>query len=278
MQKIEKLQNFDRLCIHTMTHKPWNIDDCIQNFSKAGVPGISVWRNVLEKQNLSQVSQKIKDHGLSPVSLVRGGFFTSKSKNERECAVDENKRAIDEAAAIGAPLVVLVCGATPGLSVQENLKQIQDGIEATLPHAISNNVKLGIEPLHPMYGDIRSAVTSMRSANRLCERINSDHVGVTIDVFHLWWEEDLEEEIKRCGEAGRIFSFHVCDWKVEMEDMLTDRGMMGEGIIQIQQIRSWVETAGFDGFIEVEIFSEKYWKEDQFKYLEKIKETYLEHS
>ena len=154
---------------------------------------------------------------------------------------------------------------------------IEDGILAVSEHA-ENNVKLGIEPLHPMYADIRSAVSSLRTANNMAERINSEYVGVTLDVFHVWWEEQLQQEIQRCADLGKLFSFHICDWKTDMEDMLQDRGLMGEGIINVPQIRGWVEEAGFNGFNEIEIFSKKYWAMDQNEFLDKMIEAYLHKS
>jgi sugar phosphate isomerase/epimerase len=273
-----EIRDLRKLCIHTMTNKPWSLDECLKNYSAKGIGGISIWRNVIEGQNLNDVNRRILDSGLTPVSLVRGGFFTGKEKVDRQKAIDENKTIIDEAAAIGTDLVVLVCGATPGLSIDENIKMIEDGIQAVSQHAESNHVRLGIEPLHPMYADTRSAVSSLRSANNMAERINSPAVGVTLDVFHVWWEEQLHQEIQRCANLGKLFSFHICDWKTDMEDMLQDRGLMGEGIINVPQIRAWVENTGFNGFNEIEIFSKKYWDMDQHQFLDSMIESYLKYS
>ncbi len=269
-----EITDLSKLCIHTMTNKPWSLDECLSNYSAAGIGGISVWRNVLENQNLASAARRINDSGLIPVSLVRGGFFTGNTAQEKQISIDDNLRAIDEAAAIGSDLVVLVCGATPGFTVKENLKMIQEGIEKVMGHAASCNVRLGIEPLHPMYADTRSAVSSLKSANDLAERINAENVGVTLDVFHLYWEEYLQEEINRCAAMNKLFSFHICDWKTDMADMLNDRGLMGDGIINVSQIRGWVEDAGFSGFNEVEIFSNKYWSINQDDFLRLIIERY----
>lgn len=268
------MNQLEKLCIHTITNKPWSLDECLINYEKVGVKGISVWRNVLENQNLSNVKQRINNAGIEVVSLVRGGFFTGKSAIERDKAISDNKKAIEEAASIGAPLIVLVCGATPGLSINENIKQIREGIEKILPFAKSVGVKLGIEPLHPMYADKRSAISSLRSANDLAEQIHSPFVGVTIDVFHLWWEPDLEEQIRRCANSKNIFSFHICDWKLDMSDMLNDRGLMGDGIIDVKDFTQKVENCGFSGFREVEIFSNVYWKMDQKEFLKLIIDRY----
>jgi sugar phosphate isomerase/epimerase len=139
-------------------------------------------------------------------------------------------------------------------------------------------VKLAIEPLHPMYADSRSAVNTMRQANDLCDRLDAPQLGVTVDVYHVWWDPDLKSEIERCGRAGRIFSFHACDWRTPTEDLLNDRGLMGGGCIDVPQIRGWVEDGGFNGFIEVEVFSNRYWATDQVGFLEKIKQAYLKHT
>jgi sugar phosphate isomerase/epimerase len=243
-------------------------------YPAAGARGISIWRNVIEGRDLGATARQLNDAGLTPVSLVRGGFFTAASESERQAAIDENKRVIDEAEALGSPLVVLVCGATPGISITANLAQIQTGIEALLPHAEAAGVKLGIEPLHPMYADTRSAVCDMRTANDMTESIDSPWVGVTVDVFHLWWDPRLENEIARCGAGGNLLSFHVCDWKEPLQDMLNDRALMGEGLIDVKGFRGWVEDAGFDGFIEVEIFSNRWWACDAHDYLAAIVEAY----
>ncbi|HET9276851.1 MAG TPA: sugar phosphate isomerase/epimerase family protein, partial [Flavitalea sp.] len=185
---------------------------------------------------------------------------------------------IDEAAALGAPLIVLVCGASPDQSLQESRDQITEGIAAIIPYASSANIKLAIEPLHPMYADTRSAINTMAQANDMAEQLNSETVGVAIDVYHLWWDPALRTEIQRCGNNKQIFAFHICDWKIPTTDLLLDRGLMGEGCINIRQIRGWVEEAGFDGLNEVEIFSKKYWEEDQSAFLNKITKAYLDHS
>ena len=268
--------DYSKLCIHTITNKPWSIEEIIENYSQSGVSGVSVWRNVLENRNPAGVGRKIKDSGLSIVSLVRGGFFPALNAEDRKKAVDENLRIIDEACALGAPLIVLVCGAAVGQPLEESRKQIQEGIEAILPHALACKVKLAIEPLHPMYADDRSAVNTIKQANDMCDAINSPCLGAAVDVYHLWWDPDLESEIERCGKNGKIFAFHICDWKTPTEDLLNDRGLMGEGCIRLRKIRGWVEKAGFDGFNEVEIFSNKWWAADQNAFLEKIKKAYLD--
>ena len=216
----------------------------------------------------------LRNSGLSVVSLCRGGFFPNTEAGKRESALDDNRRAIEEAFELRTDKIVLVCGADPGQSLEESRKQIYDGIAAIVPEAKAAGVKLAIEPLHPMYADTRSAINTLAQANDLAEALNSPWVGVAVDVYHLWWDPALESEIKRCGRNNNLFAFHICDWKSPTTDLLNDRGLMGEGCIPVRKIRSWVEDAGFNGFIEVEIFSNVYWKMDQSEFLDKIIKSY----
>lgn len=274
----KELKDLSQLCIHTITTKPWSVEEAAVNFSKAGVKGITVWRDALTGRNIRKTGTLLRDCGLSVVSLCRGGFFPSLEPAKRKNAVDDNRRAIEEAAALGAPLIVLVCGAEPRQSLEDSRKQIQDGIASVLPDATAAGVKLAIEPLHPMYADTRSAINTLAQANDMATQLNSPFVGVAIDVYHLWWDPTLESEIKRCGKNSHLFAFHICDWNVPTTDFLNDRGLMGEGCIPVRKIRSWVEETGFSGFYEVEIFSNKFWGQDQSLFLNKIITAYKEKS
>lgn len=268
------MNDLSRLCVHTITTKPWSIEEAADHYIEAGVSGITVWRDALEGRDIAKTGQMLKEHGLSLVSLCRGGFFPSTSAQKRQAAIDDNKVAVDEAAALGAPMVVLVCGADPDQPLSVSRQQIREGIEAVLPHAEANNVVLAIEPLHPMYADTRSAVNTLAQANDMAEIIDSPWVGIAVDVYHLWWDNTLESEMMRCGRNGNLSAFHICDWKSPTEDMLLDRGLMGEGCINVPEIRGWAAAAGFQGFNEVEIFSNRYWNMDQSEFLEKIVKAY----
>ena len=263
-----------RLCIHTITTKPWDLATAIQKYAAAGIRGISVWEDAVKGYSWQEVRTLLSDANMEVVSYVRGGFFPADSLEKRQKAIDHNKKLIEEAAEMGAPLLVLVCGAEPTSSLAASRTHIQAGIAQLVDFAANHQVMLGIEPLHPMYADTRSAVVSLKQANDMAESLNTPWVGVVVDVYHLWWDEHLEYEIQRCGTNGNLFAFHVCDWKVPTEHMLVDRGLMGEGCIPVRQIRQWVEAAGFQGYCEVEIFSEKYWAMDQQVFLEKIVEAY----
>ncbi len=264
-----------RCCIHTMTTKPWGLAEAARAYAAAGIGGITVWREHLEGAPLAASAGLLRDSGLRVVSLCRGGFFPGTTRAARTAALDDNRTAIDEAAAIGAPLVVLVCGAVPGMPLAEARKQITEGIAAVADHAAQAGVRLGIEPLHPMYADARSAVNTLGQANGMAEALGSPAVGVTVDVYHVWWDPDLEAEIRRAGE--KLLSFHVCDWRTPTRDLLNDRGLMGEGCIPLRQIRGWVEQTGFDGPVEVEIFSDAYWGMDQAAYLERVVDAWAAH-
>jgi len=220
----------------------------------------------------------LQDEGLGVASLVRGGFFASADRMKRVEAIEDNIRAMEEAAALKAPLLVLVCGADPTQSLEDSRDQIREGIAALLPMAGELGIKLGIEPLHPMYADTRSAISTLKQANDLVVLMESALVGVVVDVYHLWWDPDLEVEIRRCGELNKLFAFHICDWKVPTEDMLNDREIMGKGCIPVARIRQWVQEAGFQGPVEVEIFSKHYWSRDQDSYLKEIIEAYKHRS
>ena len=272
----KELTDLSRLCIHTITLKPWNIEEAAKRFSAAGVKGITVWRDTLERRNIKQTGNMLREYGLTIVSSCRGGFFPNKDAGKRQAAIDDNRRAIEEAAELGTSMLVLVCGADPSQPLEDSRKQIRDGVAALLPDAASAGVQLAIEPLHPMYADTRSAINTLSQANDMAEALHSSWVGVAVDVYHLWWDPCLEKEIKRCGENGNLLAFHVCDWKVPTTDLLLDRGLMGEGCIPLKQIRGWVEGTGFNGFIEVEIFSNAWWKEDQSEFLDKIIHAYRE--
>lgn len=270
----------NRLCIHTMTTKPWSLDDCARHYPAAGVKGITVWRQHLvgSGHGGQQAGRMLRDAGLEIVAYCRGGFFPAKDAAGRQAAIDDNLLAIEQAHSLGAPLVVLVCGAVPGQPLAESRRQITEGIAAVLPAAKAAGITLAIEPLHPMYADDRSAINTMAQAHAVCEALGSPaNLGIAVDVYHVWWDDSLEAQLKQAGEKGRLSAFHVCDWKTPTTDLLNDRGLMGEGCIPIRQIKQQAEAAGFSGFHEVEIFSNHYWAMDQKEYLNLIVQSYQSH-
>ena len=270
--------DLSRLAVHTITTKPWGLDTAIAKYAAAGVKGITVWRDALEGHDIRAAGRRMRDAGLAVVSLCRGGFFPSADAAGRRRAIEDNLRAIDEAEALGAPLIVLVCGADPRQSLEASREQIAAALSEIGPRAREAGVRLGVEPLHPMYADTRSAINTLASAVDMCERVGDANVGVAVDVYHLWWDPDLEPQIARTAAAGRLFAFHVCDWRSPTVDMLNDRGLMGEGCIPIPRIRGWVEQAGFAGFHEVEVFSTRHWSTNQDRFLEAVVEAYRRHA
>ena len=268
-------EGLTRLGMHTITTKSWDIERIAQEYSKAGIKAVSVWRNLLKNRNIYKTGEIIRSYGIEIISVVRGGFFASSEKNERLRALEDTRKAIREASEIGAPMVVLVCGADARQELETSRSQIKNAIEELLPLCEELHVKLAVEPLHPMYADTRSAINTLSQANDLVEVFQNANLGVAIDVYHLWWDPNLKKEILRCGANGNIFAFHICDWISPTSDLLNDRGIMGEGCIDVKQIKNWVEQTGFNGYHEVEIFSERLWKEEPEELLDKIKTAYL---
>lgn len=271
------MADLSRLCIHTVTTSPLPIEEAVDAYAARGVTGITVWRDALKDRKPELVARRISDAGLRVVSLCRGGFFASHDPAKRRDALADNIAAVEEAASIGAPLVVIVPGADPAQSLAESRRQIAEGLAVTAARGRELGVRLAVEPLHPMYADTRSAINTLRQANDICDLVSDDHVGVAVDVYHLWWDPELQDQIRRTGRDGRLFAFHVCDWRSPTRDILLDRELMGSGCIDIPGIRAWVEEAGFAGAVEVEIFSTEYWAWDQSRFLDAIVEAYLAH-
>ena len=280
------------LSIHTMTTKPWSLGEAVDGYARAGVRGITVWRQHLAGTTAEAAGTRIRDAGLTCTALCRGGFFPAHDRAARQAAIDDNRKAIAEAHAVGAPMVVLVCGAVVGMPLAEARAQIADGIAAVLPDAKAAGVRLAIEPLHPLYAADRSAVNTMAQARRIAERFSDTCadprgdfgsagrklVGIAVDVYHVWWDDALADEIAISGRLGLLHGFHTCDWKAQQAEMLNDRGVMGEGAIDLRGIRAQMQAAGFAGWTEVEIFSAKYWAQDQAAYVEMIKAAYAAHA
>lgn len=267
------LPDLARCAIHTFTTKPLDLRQAVAAYRAAGVDGISVWREHLEPYGAAEAARILADHGMTVPAFVRGGFFTGDAA-ARSAAIDANKQMLDQAATIGAEAMVLVVGATPGIPLAEARAQVRDGIAACLDHARACGVRLAIEPLHPMYAGDKSCITSLRQARGIWEDLADPMLGVAVDVYHVWFDDALAEEIRLAGEAGRLFGFHVCDWKCDTGHLLTDRGLMGEGVCDIRGIRGLLEDAGFAGRIEVEIFSTRHWTRPQTEWLADITRAY----
>jgi sugar phosphate isomerase/epimerase len=257
----------------------WHLEQAIAGCARHGIPAIAPWREPLQKMGVGAAARLIREHGLAVSGLCRAGMFPAADAAGLQAAIDETRRALDEAAAIGAACLVVVAGGMPPGSKDLALarRQARDGIAAVLPHARAAGVPLALEPLHPMYAADRCCISTLAQANDLCAELDPDAeggLGVAIDVYHVFWDPELEREIARAGAAGRILAFHVCDWLVPTRDLLLDRGMMGDGVIDIPRIRAAVEAAGYAGLIEVEIFSRDWWQRDPDEVLRIIAERY----
>jgi sugar phosphate isomerase/epimerase len=241
----------------------WSLAQCIEGCARHGIRGISPWRDKLAEYGTAKAARHIREARLTVTGLCRGGMFPAADAAGRRAAIEDNKRAIDDAAALNAQCLVLVVGGMPQGSkdLAGARQQVQDGIAAVLEHARAAKVPLAIEPLHPMYAADRACVNTLAQALDICDALGSKagdgHLGVAVDVYHVWWDPDLARQIARAG--SRVLAFHICDWLVPTSDLLLDRGMMGDGVIDIPAIRGMVEDAGYRGFCEVEIMSANNW-------------------
>ncbi|MCW5652708.1 sugar phosphate isomerase/epimerase family protein [Hydrogenophaga sp.] len=241
----------------------------IEACARLQIPAISPWRDQVAASGLPTIRQQVKTHGLKLSGYCRGGMFTATDGAGLSAAHDDNRRAVDEACELGAACLVLVVGALPGAlagkaahkDIALSRQQVHDGIGELLGHARASGMPLAIEPLHPMYAADRACVNTLEHALDLCDTFDPEQtgaLGVAVDVYHVWWDPKLQAQIARAG-AKRLLAFHVCDWLTPTTDLLNDRGMMGDGVIDIPRIRGWVEDQGFTGFSEVEIFSTANW-------------------
>ena len=261
------------LSLNTATvRQQWKLPDIIDGCARHGIRGISPWRDQVAAAGLANTAARIRDAGLVVSGYCRGGMFPAIDREGRRAALDDNKRAVDEALTVGAQCLILVVGGLPkdrdGRIQSKDLagtrEMVRDGIGDLLEYARPAGMPLAIEPLHPMYAADRACVNTMEHANDLCDELGAG-LGIAVDVYHVWWDPHLKREIERAGSAlpSRLFAYHICDWLVPTTDLLTDRGMMGDGVIDLRQLRSWMEGNGYRGMHEVEIFSaNNWWKRD----------------
>ena len=248
------------LSINTATlRRERPLAEVVPALAAVGIPGIGPWREQIQAAGIKSAARLIGDHGLVVSGVSRAGVFTAQGRAGFQQVLDDNRRAVEEAAGIGARCLVLIGGGLmPGSrDLADARALVAEGFAALLPHARAAGLPLAIEPLHPMYAADRSCINTLEQANDLCDALGPG-IGVVVDVYHTWWDPSLEREIARAG-AARILAFHLSDWLVPTTDLLLDRGMMGDGVIDLKRIRGWVEAAGFEGLCEVEIFSERNW-------------------
>jgi sugar phosphate isomerase/epimerase len=247
------------------------VDACLAQ----GITAIAPWRDQVQATGLAEAVEIVRSNSMRVTGLCRGGGFPAASKADQVSAIEDNLRAIDEAAALNADCLVLVAGGLPPDSrdISAARRMVADGLGAILPHARASHMPLAIEPLHPMYAADRCCINTLGQALDLCDQLG-EGVGVVVDAYHVWWDPELDTQIARAGK--RILAHHICDWLVPTRDLLLDRGMMGDGIIDLQSIRRAIVQAGFNGPQEVEIFSaENWWKRPGKEVLATCAERYL---
>jgi len=267
-------QNHDWLSINTATIRKQSgaevpLDRLIDQCAERGIRAISPWRDQVAAVGLDKVAKQLKAHGIGLSGYCRGGFFPAPDAAGLKAALDDNRRAIDEAKTLDAPCLVLVVGALPGAldgkaaykDISRARNEVRDGIAASLDYAREVDMPLAIEPLHPMQAADRACINTLEHALDLCDELDAGKtglLGVALDIYHVWWDPKLQQQIARAGRE-RLLAYHVCDWLTPTRDLLSDRGMMGDGVVELKKIRGWVEDAGFAGFSEVEIFSNLDW-------------------
>lgn len=242
----------------------WDMAGAVEACLRHGIGAIAPWRDQVAAIGLDRAARLVRDSGVRVTGLCRGGFFPAATAEGRRAAIEDNRRAIEEAAALRADCLVLVAGGLPEGSrdIGAAREMVRDGIAAVLPEARAAGMPLAIEPLHPVYAAERCCVNTLKQALDLCDDLGPG-TGAAIDVYHVWWDPELEGQLRRAGKAGQILAHHICDWLVPTRDPLNDRGMMGDGVVDLKRIRGWFEAAGFHGPQEVEIFSaEDWWKKD----------------
>ena len=268
-----RMQTISRLSINQYTLKNWTIPQLLEGCAAEKIPFVALWRDKIAEAGLNETLKLLDGSGIKVSSLCRGGFFPAETIDLQTRNLEENYRAVDEAAAIGAEVLVLVCGGIVNHDLDRSRKMVAEGIARLLPHATQAGVKLGIEPLHPMFAADRSVIVSLSQANEIIESLKSPDLGVVIDVYHVWWDPAVYSEIAR--GSGHIVGFHVNDWIVPVPDMLHGRGMMGDGVIEIQRLREAVNSAGHTGPIEVEIFNQHLWRKSGKELLQLVKDRFL---
>lgn len=249
-----------RLSLNQMTVERWGVREAVEGCVRHGIPSIALWRNKIAETGLAESVKAVRDAGLHVSSVCRGGMFPAPTEAERRAKIEDNRRAVDEAAALGADSLVMVVGGCVGLALDEARGMVADGVAALVPYASERGVKIGLEPLHPMFCADRSVLSTTAQALAMASLYAPHEVGVVLDVFHIWWDPEIAMQIVKA--ADRIFGFHVNDWLVPLPDTLLGRGMMGDGVIDNRGLRLMVDAAGYTGPIEVEIFNRAIWDAD----------------
>jgi sugar phosphate isomerase/epimerase len=264
---------YARLSLNTATTKRWSLTEAVEAAAAAGLPAVGLWRDRVDEVGTDKAAKIVRDNGLRVSSLCRGGFLTG--LDNAHSALDDNRRAIDQAATLGTSELVMVAGGMPDRDLIGARKRLAERLAGLVPYAADRQVRLALEPLHPMYCADRAVISTLGQALALAEPFPAETVGVVVDTFHVWWDPDLGTRIAEAGRQGRISSYQVCDWLVPMAaDPLMSRGMMGDGVIDFASIGGLVHGAGYRGDVEVEIFNEAVWAADGHAVIETMKRRY----
>ncbi|WP_189787504.1 sugar phosphate isomerase/epimerase family protein [Streptomyces capitiformicae] len=264
-----------------MTVKQLSMPELVAGCVELGIPGVGLWREPVAAYGLEATARLIRDAGLTVTTLCRGGFFTAIDPAERAAALEDNRRAIDEAATLGTDTLVLVSGGLPAGSkdLHGARERIADALAELGPYAFERGVRLAIEPLHPMFASDRCVVSTLAQALDLAERFPAEQVGVTVDTYHIWWDDNAPAQIARAGASGRIHTFQLADWITPLpEGVLTGRGQIGDGAIDMREWKAYVEAAGYTGPIEVELFNDVLWARDGQELLRETAERFAQHA
>ncbi|MFC3577683.1 sugar phosphate isomerase/epimerase family protein [Streptomyces yaanensis] len=270
----------ERFSINQMTVKQLSLPELVDGCLELGVRGVGLWREPVQSYGVEATAKLVRDAGLAVTTLCRGGFFTAIDPDERAAALADNRRAIDEAATLGTDTLVLVSGGLPAGSkdLHGARERIADALAELGPYAEQHGVKLAIEPLHPMYASDRCVVSTLAQALDLAERFPAHQVGVTVDTYHIWWDDTAPEQIARAGAGGRIHTFQLADWITPLpEGVLNGRGQLGDGAIDMREWKGYVEAAGYAGPIEVELFNDELWARDGREVLAETAARFVEH-
>ncbi|MEH0423563.1 sugar phosphate isomerase/epimerase family protein [Streptomyces sp. B21-083] len=264
-----------------MTVKQLSLPELVDACLELGVPGVGLWRAPVQEYGVEATAKLLRDAGLAVTTLCRGGFFTAIDPAERAEALADNRRAIDEAATLGTDTLVLVSGGLPAGStdLRGARERIADALTELGPYAEKHGVRLAIEPLHPMYASDRCVVSTLTQALDLAERFPAHQVGVAVDTYHIWWDDNAPAQIARAGAGGRIHTFQLADWTTPLpEGVLNGRGQIGDGSIDMREWRGYVEAAGYTGPIEVELFNDTLWARDGRELLAETAARFVEHA
>ncbi|MDX2728264.1 MULTISPECIES: sugar phosphate isomerase/epimerase family protein [Streptomyces] len=275
------MTDLSRLSINQETIKQWSLPELTEGCVKAGIDKVGLWRAPVQDYGVERTAQLLADAGISVTSLCRGGFFTALDPAERARALDDNRAAIDEAAALSTDTLVLVSGGLPAGSrdLHGARGRIAEALAELGPYAQERGVRLAIEPLHPMFASDRCVVSTLSQALDIAERFPAEQVGVVVDTYHIWWDDQAAAQIARAGAGGRIHSFQLADWITPLPaGVLVGRGQLGDGSVDFRAFREMVEATGFTGPIEVEIFNEGLWARDGAEVLAEVAARYVEHA